>query len=83
MASANCLATIAEGNGLGYFLPREALMDLGIAGRTAIVCASSRGLGRGAALALAEARCDLIINGRDAGLLEREATPSRCASASR
>ena len=48
-------------------------MDLGIAGRTAIVCASSRGLGRGCALALAEARSDLVINGRDAGLLEREA----------
>jgi len=48
-------------------------MDLGIAGRTAIVCASSRGLGRGCALALAEARCNLVINGRDAGLLEREA----------
>ena len=48
-------------------------MDLGIAGRTAIVCASSRGLGRGCALALAEAGCDLVINGRDADLLAREA----------
>ncbi len=48
-------------------------MDLGIAGRKAIVCASSRGLGRGCALALAEAGCDLVINGRDAATLEREA----------
>ncbi len=48
-------------------------MDLGIAGRKAIVCASSRGLGRGAARALAEAGCDLVINGRDAALLEEEA----------
>ncbi len=48
-------------------------MDLGIAGRTAIICASSRGLGRGCALALAEAGCDLVINGRDAAVLEREA----------
>lgn len=40
-------------------------MDLGIAGRKAIVCASSRGLGRACALALAEAGVDLIINGRD------------------
>jgi 3-oxoacyl-[acyl-carrier protein] reductase len=48
-------------------------MDLGIAGRKAIICASSRGLGRGCALALAEAGCDLAINGRDAALLEREA----------
>ncbi len=48
-------------------------MDLGIAGRKAIVCASSRGLGRGTAIALAEAGCDLAINGRDGERLEREA----------
>ena len=40
-------------------------MDLGIAGRKAIVCASSRGLGRACALALAEAGVDVTINGRD------------------
>jgi len=45
-------------------------MDLGIAGRTAIVCASSKGLGRGCAAALAEAGCRVIINGRDAASLE-------------
>jgi 3-oxoacyl-[acyl-carrier protein] reductase len=45
-------------------------MDLGIAGRKAIVCASSRGLGRGIAFALAEAGCELVINGRDAAVLE-------------
>ena len=39
-------------------------MDLGIAGRTAIVCASSRGLGRGCAEALAQAGCRVIVNGR-------------------
>ena len=44
-------------------------MDLKIAGRKAIVCASSRGLGRGCAEALAAEGCDLVINGRDAGLL--------------
>lgn len=44
-------------------------MDLGIKGRKAIVCASSRGLGRGCAEALAEAGCDLVINGRDAATL--------------
>ena len=38
-------------------------MDLGIAGRKAIVCASSRGLGRACARALAEAGCEVIING--------------------
>lgn len=40
-------------------------MDLGLKGRKAIVCASSRGLGKGCAMALAEAGCDLVINGRD------------------
>jgi 3-oxoacyl-[acyl-carrier protein] reductase len=44
-------------------------MDLGIRGRKAIVCASSRGLGRGCATALAEAGCDLVVNGRDAKAL--------------
>jgi len=39
-------------------------MDLGIAGRKAIVCASSRGLGRGCAAALAAAGCDVVVNGR-------------------
>jgi 3-oxoacyl-[acyl-carrier protein] reductase len=40
-------------------------MDLGIAGRKAIVCASSRGLGRACAKALAEAGCEVVINGLD------------------
>ena len=40
-------------------------MDLGIAGRTAIICASSRGLGRACAISLAEAGCSVIINGRN------------------
>jgi len=44
-------------------------MDLGIGGKRAIVCASSRGLGRGCAMALAAAGCDLVINGRDAKIL--------------
>ena len=41
-------------------------MDLGIAGRTAIVCASSKGLGRACAVELAHAGCRVAINGRDA-----------------
>ncbi|HSM19179.1 MAG TPA: SDR family oxidoreductase [Hyphomicrobiales bacterium] len=40
-------------------------MDLGIKGRKAIVCASSKGLGRGCALALAEAGVELVVNGRN------------------
>ena len=40
-------------------------MDLGISGRKAIVCASSRGLGRACAFALAQAGCDVVVNGRN------------------
>lgn len=49
-------------------------MDLGISGRKAIVCASSRGLGRGCATALAQAGCDLVINGVDEARLDRVAS---------
>jgi 3-oxoacyl-[acyl-carrier protein] reductase len=45
-------------------------MDLGIAGRKAIVCASSRGLGRACAFRLAEAGCEVVVNGRDKGKTE-------------
>lgn len=48
-------------------------MDLGISGRKAIICASSRGLGRGCAVALAEAGCDVVVNGRDQRALEQTA----------
>lgn len=54
-------------------------MDLGIRGRKAIVCASSRGLGRGCAEALAEAGCELVLNGRDATVLARTAEAIRAA----
>ncbi len=52
-------------------------MDLGIRGRKAIVCASSAGLGRGCAMALAEAGVSLVINGRDAEALEATARDIR------
>lgn len=39
-------------------------MDLGIKGKRAIVCASSKGLGRGVAEKLAEAGVDLTLNAR-------------------
>lgn len=48
-------------------------MDLGIAGKKAIVCASSRGLGRGCAIELAKAGCQIILNGRDAATLAQTA----------
>jgi 3-oxoacyl-[acyl-carrier protein] reductase len=55
-------------------------MNLGIAGRKAIVCASSRGLGRACAQALAEAGCEVVINGRDAATLEATAAALRQAT---
>jgi 3-oxoacyl-[acyl-carrier protein] reductase len=44
-------------------------MDLGLKGRTAIVCASSRGLGKACALSLAREGVDVVINGRDEKVL--------------
>jgi 3-oxoacyl-[acyl-carrier protein] reductase len=55
-------------------------MDLGIRGRTAIVCASSQGLGRACARALAEAGVSLVINGRNHVLLEQTAEEIRQAT---
>ncbi|TIY08712.1 MAG: SDR family NAD(P)-dependent oxidoreductase, partial [Mesorhizobium sp.] len=52
-------------------------MDLGIRGKKAIVCASSKGLGRGCAMALAEAGCDLVVNGRNADQLAKTAAELR------
>lgn len=48
-------------------------MDLGIKGRTALVCASSQGLGRGCAAALAAAGARVILNGRNPETLARAA----------
>jgi len=52
-------------------------MDLGIAGRKAIVCASSRGLGRACAEALARAGCEVVINGRNRDVVEAAAAELR------
>lgn len=52
-------------------------MDLGIKGRRALVCASSKGLGRGCAEALAEAGVDLVLNARGAEALEETAQAIR------
>jgi 3-oxoacyl-[acyl-carrier protein] reductase len=48
-------------------------MDLGIAGKTAIVCAASKGLGKGCARALAGEGVDLVINARTPETLEATA----------
>lgn len=52
-------------------------MDLGIRGRRALVCASSRGLGLGCARALAGAGVDLVMNARGAEALESAAAAIR------
>jgi 3-oxoacyl-[acyl-carrier protein] reductase len=38
-------------------------MDLGIAGKWALVCGASKGLGRGCAQALVQEGVNLVING--------------------
>ena len=52
-------------------------MDLGIRGKRALVCASSKGLGKGCAEALAEAGVDLILNARGIEALEATAAAIR------
>jgi 3-oxoacyl-[acyl-carrier protein] reductase len=52
-------------------------MDLGIAGRRALVCASSRGLGRACARALAAEGVEIVLNGRDAARLAATAEEIR------
>ena len=52
-------------------------MDLGLQGKRALVCASSKGLGLGCAEALAEAGVDLVMNARGAEALEASAEAIR------
>ena len=52
-------------------------MDLGIKGKRGLVCASSKGLGKGCAEALAEAGVDLTLNARGAEALEETAEAIR------
>ncbi len=54
-------------------------MDRGIRGKRALVCAGSKGLGRGCAEALAAAGVDLVLNARSAGPLAEAAAAIRAA----
>ncbi len=56
-------------------------MDLGIRGKKGIVCAASKGLGRGCATALAGAGVDLVICARGAEALEATAAELRSTGA--
>ena len=55
-------------------------MDLGIAGRTAIVCAASKGLGRATAMQLAREGVNVIISARTKADLEKTADEIRKAA---
>ena len=54
-------------------------MDMGISGKKAVICASSKGLGRGCAEALAAEGVNLVINGRNPEVLEVTAEEIRAA----
>src|SRR5215469_2308220 len=53
------------------------MLDLGIGGRKAIVCAASKGLGRACAMALARAGVEVTITARTAETLEETAAQIR------
>ena len=45
-------------------------MDLGLTGKVALVTGSSRGIGRGVAVTLAQEGCDIMLTGRDRAALD-------------
>jgi 3-oxoacyl-[acyl-carrier protein] reductase len=55
-------------------------MDMCIKGRSAIVCAASRGFGKACALDLGQEGVDLVINARDVSALEVTAEEIRLAA---
>lgn len=58
-------------------------MNLGLEGRNAIVCASSRGLGKACAQALAAEGVAVVVNGRDRDRLAATAEEIRAATGAR
>lgn len=58
-------------------------MDLGIAGKTALVCASSKGLGLACATSLSREGCRVLINARHEDTLEAAAASIAAATGNR
>jgi 3-oxoacyl-[acyl-carrier protein] reductase len=55
-------------------------MDLGIKGKSALVCGASKGLGRACAVSLAREGCTVVIAARDREQLEKTAAEIRSAT---
>lgn len=55
-------------------------MDLELVGKTAIVCASSKGLGKGCAMSLAREGANVLLNGRTAESLEQAVAELRASA---
>ncbi len=55
-------------------------MELGLNGKKAIICASSKGLGRACAMSLAREGAQVLINGRNSETLEAAAADIRAAT---
>src|SRR5437868_13428969 len=58
-------------------------MDLGIRGKSALVCAASKGLGRGCAFSLAREGVNLVVTARGREALEKTAQEIRSATGAR
>src|SRR2546422_11122118 len=60
-----------------HFQALGTIMDLGIRGKTALVCAASKGLGKGCAASLAAEGVNLVITARGREALEATAAELR------
>jgi 3-oxoacyl-[acyl-carrier protein] reductase len=80
IVDSKCATHCGWGHGRSFFgkiFLKEWKMDLGITGKRAVVCASSKGLGLGCARALAAEGVNLVMNARGAEALEAAAAEIR------
>src|SRR2546428_11740864 len=66
-----------SGHAHEHFQALGTIMDLGIRGKTALVCAASKGLGKGCAASLAAEGVNLVITARGREALEAPAAELR------